>query len=201
MQGQSQVDSVERSDHSHSTRPVSAQHSRGAFDGDVFPAVCATAGSPRLLLSHWDPLVKTMCSWYEGRTSDEMLIQQNGSLGPSSPKSEHVALAEKLIFQLARRRRLGASGCARRLRRAGDQGEPCQKPHQKGPPGLRAPWSCSPPLPFRAAGRGPVGHTKARKQALEKPGAPQGGVAGNCASQGLLVGGAGQGRSPCPSLL
>ena len=73
--GQSQVDSVERSDHSHSTRPVSAQHSRGAFDGDVFPAVCATAGSPRLLLSHWDPLVKAMCSWYEGCTSDEMLIQ------------------------------------------------------------------------------------------------------------------------------
>ena len=102
MQGQSQVDSVERSDHSHSTRPVSAQHSRGAFDGDVFPAVCATAGSsklllfvctetvtamctetavcttagsPRLLLSYWDPLVKAMCSWCEGCTSDEMLIQ------------------------------------------------------------------------------------------------------------------------------
>ena len=128
------------------------------------------------------------------------LRSQSGSLALSSPKSEHVALAEKLIFKLARRRRLGASSCVRRLCRGGDQGEPGQKPHQKGPPGLRAPLSCCQPLPFRAAGRGPVGHPKAGKQALEKPGAPQGGVAGNCAGQGLLVGGAGQGRPSALSI-
>ena len=86
------MDSAERSDHSHSTRPVSAQHSRGAFDGDVFPAVCATAGSSKLLLFvctetvtagctetvtalcttagssklllfYVDPLVEKTCSW------------------------------------------------------------------------------------------------------------------------------------------